>query len=238
MAAAYGLRAGRRKAVLGVGVSLVLALAAALPTAAAAVGPPVRLVVLGDSLSAGYGLPHAEGFEVQLAAALAAHGEALRIVDAAVSGDTSADGLARLGWVLDGLHGGSGPVAALVELGANDGLRGLPVAALRRNLTAILDRLAARHIPVLLAGMYAPPNMGPDYERRFRAVYAALGRRPGVVYEPFFLAGVARMPGLVQADGLHPNPAGVRRMVAEILPYATRVIGLARTPEASRTAKK
>ena len=200
----------------------------------------MRLVVLGDSLSSGYGLPHADGFEVRLAAALAAHGARVRIVDAAVSGDTSADGLARLGWVLDGLGDGTGPVpvVALVELGANDGLRGLPVADMRRNLTAILDRLAARHIPVLLAGMYAPPNMGPGYEKRFRAVYAALGARPWVIYEPFFLAGVARVPGLVQADGLHPNPAGVRRVVAEILPYVERLIARTETPTADRTARK
>ena len=199
---------------------------------------PVRLVVLGDSPSSGYGLPHADSFEVQLAAALAAQGARVRIVDAAVSGDTSADGLARLDWVLDGLRDGSGPLAALVELGANDGLRGLPVADMRRNLAAILDRLAARHIPVLLAGMYAPPNMGPGYEQRFRAVYAALGARPGVIYEPFFLAGVARVPGLVQADGLHPNPAGVHRVVAEVLPYVQRLIARAETPTAGRTARE
>ncbi len=198
----------------------------------------MRLVVLGDSLSSGYGLPHAEGFEVQLAAALAARGVRVRIVDAAVSGDTSADGLARLDWVLDGLRDGTGPVAALVELGANDGLRGLPVADMRRNLAAILDRLAARQIPVLLAGMYAPPNMGPGYEKRFRAVYAALGARKGVIYEPFFLAGVARVPGLVQADGLHPNPAGVRRVVAEILPYVQRLIARADASAADRTARQ
>ena len=189
------------------------------------VGAPVQLLVLGDSLSAGYGLPRADGFEAQLGVALRARGLDVRIVDAAVSGDTSAGGLARLGWTLGGLA--PGPVAALVELGANDGLRGLPTADLRRNLTAILDRLAARHIPVLLAGMYAPPNLGPDYERAFRAVYDALGHRPGVIYERFFLAGVARVPALTQADGLHPNAAGVRRVVARILPKVVRLIGMA-----------
>lgn len=224
--------------MLGAGIGLMLALLAPAGPAAAAV--PVRLVVLGDSLSSGYGLPQADGFEPRLAAALAARGQAVRIVDAAVSGDTSADGLARLGWVLAGLRDGTGPVAALVELGANDGLRGLPVVDMRRNLGAILDRLAAHGIPVLLAGMYAPPNMGPGYEQRFRAAFDALGRRPGVIYEPFFLAGVARAPGLVQADGLHPNAAGVRRVVAEVLPYAERVIALAHAlagrpgPEAKR----
>jgi acyl-CoA thioesterase-1 len=213
MTAAYGV--GAR-----LGTLALLALTAAAPA---------RLLVIGDSLAAGYGLPHAEGFEVQLTRALAASGEKVRIIDAAVSGATSADGRARLSWVLGGIPRRGPPLAALVELGANDGLRALPVRALRANLTAILNRLAARHIPVLLAGMYAPPNLGPGYERRFRAVYAALGRRPGVVEEPFFLAGVARVPALTQADGLHPNAAGVKRVVATILPYVQRVLAMART---------
>ena len=227
MAAAYGLRAVLRNAFCvrrTVFRAAVLLGLAATPGARAAA--PVQLVVLGDSLAAGYGLDHADGFEARLAAALAVRGAAVRIVDGAVSGATSADGLARLDWVLGGLR--AGKVAALVELGANDGLRGLPVRDLRANLTAILDRLAARHIPVLLAGMEAPPNLGAGYAARFRAVYAALGRRPGVVLEPFFLVGVAEVPGLIQADGLHPNPAGVRRVVAAILPYVMHVLRMAR----------
>ncbi len=219
MGAAYGLRAGLRSLLM----MTLLAVAAASARAA-----PVRLLVIGDSLSAGYGLPHEAGFEVQLAAALRAQGQDVQIIDAAVSGATSADGLARLSWVLGGVPRAGGPVAALLELGANDGLRGLPVRDLRANLAAILNRLAARHIPVLLAGMYAPPNLGPGYERRFHAVYAALGRRPGVVLEPFFLAGVARVPALTKADGLHPNAAGVHRVVALILPDLRRVLAMAR----------
>ncbi len=163
-------------------------------------------------------------FEAQLAAALAAQGRDVRVIDAAVSGDTTAGGLARLDWVL-----ADAPDAALVELGANDGLRGLDPAAMRVNLNAILDKLAARHIPVLLTGMYAPPNLGPDYEQQFRAVFDTLGQRAGVLYDPFFLDGVARAPGLTQADGLHPNAEGVRRIVARILPDVDRLLSHAGT---------
>ena len=184
---------------------------------------PVRLLVLGDSLSAGYGLARDQGFEAQLAAALAARGLDVRVIDGAVSGDTSAGGRARLDWVL-----ADTPDAAIVELGANDGLRGLDPVEMRANLSAILDTLAARHIPVLLTGMYAPPNLGPDYEAQFRAVFDALGARPGVIYDPFFLDGVARAPGLTQPDGLHPNAEGVRRIVARILPEVERLIDEAR----------
>ena len=138
----------------GVLAKAAVLLASVLLAGAAARGP-VRLLVLGDSLSAGYGLPHEDGFEAQLQTALKAHGQNVAIIDGAVSGDTSAGGLARLDWVL-----ADGADAAIVELGANDGLRGLDPADMRANLTAILDRLAARHIPVLLAGMYAPPNLG------------------------------------------------------------------------------
>lgn len=194
---------------------LLLALLAASPVHAA----PIKLLVLGDSLSAGYGLPHAQGFEAQLGAALAARGQDVRIIDGAVSGDTSAGGRARLDWVL-----GDKPDAAIVELGANDGLRGLDPAEIQANLNAILGTLAARHIPVLLTGMYAPPNLGPDYERRFRAVFDALGRRPGVIYDPFFLQGVARVPELNQPDGLHPSAEGVRQIVARLLPVVERLL--------------
>lgn len=180
---------------------------------------PIRLLILGDSLSSGYGLPHAESFEVQLQDALRAQGHDVKIVDGAVSGDTTADGRARLAWVLAG-----GADAALVELGANDGLRGVDPKDMQANLTAILNTLRARHIPVLLSGMYAPPNLGPEYERRFRAVFNHLGHRPGVLYDPFFLQGVAEVPGLVQADGLHPNAKGVRVEVSRLLPLVDRLL--------------
>jgi acyl-CoA thioesterase-1 len=178
-----------------------------------------RLLVLGDSLSAGYGLAHDDGFEAQLQQALAAHGHDVTVVDGAVSGDTSAGGRARLDWTL-----GDGVDAAIVELGANDGLRGLDPKAMEANLAAILDALAAKHIPVLLTGMYAPPNLGPEYQAAFRAVFDRLGKRTGVIYDPFFLEGVAMHPELIQADGLHPNAEGVKREVARILPVVEQLL--------------
>lgn len=190
-----------------------------LGTAPAAAATPIRLLVLGDSLAAGYGLPHEDGLEAQLQDALTAHGYNVRIVDGAVSGDTSAGGRARLDWVLAG-----GVDAAIVELGANDGLRGIPPSDMEANLSAILDTLAAKHIPVLLEGMYAPPNLGPDYERAYRAVFDTLGHRPGVLYDPFLLQGVAEQPGLIQPDGLHPNAAGVCKEVAHIVPLVEKLL--------------
>jgi acyl-CoA thioesterase I len=209
MAAPYGLRGRWRKAIIALALLLPLGSEAA----------PVRLLILGDSLSAGYGLPQADGFEAQLAAALRARGHDVAIVDGAVSGDTSAGGLARLDWSV-----GDGVDAAIVELGANDGLRGVDPADLEKNLGAILDRLAARHIPVLLTGMYAMPNLGHDYAQAFGAVFDRLGSRPGVLYDRFFLEGVATVPELNQPDHLHPNAEGVRRIVARLVPLVERLL--------------
>jgi acyl-CoA thioesterase I len=212
MAAAYGVRSQWRKAM----IVLFLVMLTAMPRSQAA---PLGLLVLGDSLSAGYGLAQTDGFEAQLAAALHARGHDLRIVDGAVSGDTSAGGLARLDWAL-----GDGADAAIVELGANDGLRGVDPAETEKNLAAILDALAARHIPVLLTGMYALPNLGQDYSQAFRTVFDRLGKRPGVLYDPFFLEDVATIPSLNQPDGLHPNPEGVKRIVARLLPLVEKLL--------------
>ena len=180
---------------------------------------PKRLLVLGDSLAAGFGLPHAQAFQAQLAAALAAHGTPVMILDGAVSGDTTAGGLARLDWAL-----GDGADAAIVELGGNDGLRGIDPTDTAANLKSILDALAKRHIPVLLTGMYAPPNLGPQYGAEFRAVFAELGRRPGVMFDPFFLDGVAAVRALNQPDGIHPNVEGVRRIVTRLLPEVEKLL--------------
>ena len=187
--------------------------------AARAAGRPLRLLTLGDSLTAGYGLPHEQGFESQLAAALAASGHNVTILDGGVSGDTSAGALARLDWVL-----ADHPDAAIVELGANDGLRGLDPAEMARNLTAILDRLQAAGIAVLLCGMLAPPNMGHAYAAQFQAVFTSLATRPGILFDPFFLSGVAADPALNQADGMHPNKEGVRRIVTRLLPLVVRLL--------------
>ena len=170
---------------------------------AAANAPVPRLVVLGDSLAAGYGLPAASAFPVRLEAALRQAGVAVDVVNAGVSGDTSAGGLRRLSWVLDG------DVRVLVvALGGNDGLRGVPTEELQRNLTAIVEGARAKHIAVVLAGMEAPPNFGRDYGVAFHRVFHELAKRPDIAFVPFLLDGVAGVPRLNQADGIHPTPEG------------------------------
>jgi acyl-CoA thioesterase I len=218
MAARYGLRPSMRKAALVLGF-LMFTLSLLLCSWAIVRAAPARLLVLGDSLTAGYGLAAADGFQARLAEALRAHGHDVAILDGAVSGDTTAGGRARLDWAL-----GDGADAAIVELGGNDGLRGTEPREMEANLAAILDTLAAKRIPVLLTGMYAPPNLGPDYEKEFRAVFDRLGKRPGVLYDPFFLEGVAGDPALNQPDRIHPNPEGVKREVARLLPLIERLL--------------
>jgi acyl-CoA thioesterase-1 len=179
----------------------------------------IRLLVLGDSLAAGYGLAAPHGFQAQLSAALRARGHDVVLIDGAVSGDTSAGGLARLDWAL-----GDGAEAAIVELGGNDGLRGLDPKTTEANLGAILDALAARKMPVLLAGMLAPPNLGEEYGRDFAAVFTRLSVRKGVIFQQFFLEGVAGDPALNQADHIHPNPVGVKQVVGNILPLVEKLL--------------
>jgi len=209
MIAPYGARRWLANAVL----------AAALLFSAAAHARPIRILILGDSLTAGYGLPAADGWQAQMLAALRKTGLDVTFMDAAVSGDTTAGGRARLDWAL-----GDGADAAAVELGGNDGLRGVNPDATAANLSAILDTLAAKHIPVLLSGMLAPPNLGPDYWDAFRAVFTRLGQRPGVIFDPFFLQGVAARPELNQPDRLHPNAEGVKIIVARMLPLMQQLV--------------
>jgi acyl-CoA thioesterase-1 len=189
--------------------------------ATSAQASPVRLLVFGDSLAAGYGLPHEDGFQAKLAAALKADGHDVTLLDGGVSGDTTAGGRARIDWAL-----GDNPDVAIVELGGNDGLRGLDPAQMEANLSAILDTLAAHHVPVLLTGMEAPPNLGATYGAQFRAAFAHLSHRAGLLYDPFFLQGVAADPHLNQADGIHPNAEGVARIVARLTPQIEQLISL------------
>jgi acyl-CoA thioesterase I len=193
---------------------------------AAAADRPMRIVALGDSLTAGYGLPRADAFPVKLQRALAAKGVNVEIANAGVSGDTVAGGLDRLDWSVP-----DGTDAVILELGANDALRGLDPALTRKELGEILDRLSGRKIPVLLCGMLAPRNLGTDYVRAFDAIYPDLASQYGAILYPFFLAGVATDPKLNQRDGLHPTAAGVDIIVSRILPDVERLIARAKEQE-------
>ncbi|HUT49610.1 MAG TPA: arylesterase [Alphaproteobacteria bacterium] len=205
---------------------------AAIWDASAAETAPVRILALGDSLVAGYGLPAEQGFVPQLRAALAALGVRAEIQQGGVSGDTTAGGRARLAWALQ-----AKPHVAIVELGGNDGLRGLDPADTKANLDAILRRLKAAKIPVLLTGMLAPPNLGREYGADFNAIFPALAKAHGVMLYPFFLDGVAADPRLNQRDGIHPNAAGVKIVAARIAPYVKRLIAAARDNEQARQAR-
>jgi acyl-CoA thioesterase I len=194
----------------------------------AAAERPLKIVALGDSLTAGFGLPAEAAFPAKLAAALKAKGVAVTIANAGVSGDTAAGGLGRLDWSVP-----EGTDAVILELGANDALRGLDPELTKHSLDNILRMLAARHVAVLLAGMRAPPNLGADYTRDFDAIYPALASTHSVIFYPFFLDGVAADPKLNQGDGLHPNAAGVDAIVVRILPRVEELIARARAMRGS-----
>jgi acyl-CoA thioesterase-1 len=180
---------------------------------------PIKVVALGDSLTAGYGLPDKDGFVPQLQAALTAKGAAAEVQNAGVSGDTASDGLARLDWSVP-----DGTDAVILELGANDMLRGINPDVTRKALDAILSWLTQRYIAVLLCGMRAAPNLGPDYVQEFERIYPDLATKYGVPLYPFFLDGVAADPKLLQHDGLHPNVTGVGIIVGRILPKVQELI--------------
>lgn len=196
----------------------------AVPAAAQGKPPaPVKLAILGDSLTAGFGLELDATFPVRLDHALKAKGLAVEVIDAGVSGDTASGGRDRLDWSIP-----EGTEAVIVELGANDALRGIDPAVTRAALEAILTRLKARNISVLLCGMLAPRNLGADYGARFDAIYPELAQRFGVALYPFFLEGVATDSVLNQRDGLHPTAAGVEAIVARILPKVEELVAEAR----------
>ena len=196
-----------------------LAFAAVLATASHAAARTLRLVVLGDSLTAGLGLPPGKAFPDRLQAALRAKGWDVEVLNAGVSGDTAADGLARYGWAVP-----ADADALIVELGANDMLRGLKPEATRAALSAILDKAQAAHLPTLIAGMRAAPNLGAEYDRAFDAIYPALSKAHDVALYPFFLDGVAGDPKLNQPDGLHPNAEGVEVIVERIAPSVEEIL--------------
>jgi acyl-CoA thioesterase-1 len=192
---------------------LMLALMTVLNPAWAEATKPLKLVVLGDSLSAGLGLPAQEAFPAKLQKALQAKGMAIDMTNAGVSGDTSSGGRDRLDWsVPDGTEG------VIIELGANDALRGIDPDLTRAALTEIVARLKARRIPVMLCGMLAPPNYGADYAARFNSIYPDLAKKFDVPLYPFFLDGVAAEAKLNQADGIHPTAAGVDIIVGNMMP--------------------
>jgi acyl-CoA thioesterase-1 len=213
-------RAVNRRQICGVLAAIWIVFFAFLAKAYAA--EPV-LLLMGDSLTAGYGLPHEQAFSTRLQAALEKAGHKVTLVEAGVSGDTSAGGRARLAWAIGGAPGGKVD-AAILELGANDALRGLPPDQMKVNLAAMLDEFKRRGIPVLLAGMHAPPNLGEAYTREYDAVFASLSKSYDVVYYPFFLDGVAMKPELNQADGIHPNPTGVDIIVTGMLPSVEQLL--------------
>lgn len=194
-------------------------LAALITIASPALARTVRVVALGDSLTAGYGVAPKDAFPARLEAALRAKGHDVVIENAGVSGETATQGLARLDWSVP-----EGTDAVIVALGANDMLRGLPPRVTRAAITQIVDRLRERGIKVLLAGMRAAPNLGAAYAGEFDPIFPEVAARAGVLLYPFFLEGVAGNAALNQKDGLHPNPGGVAVMVTGILPKAEELI--------------
>jgi len=212
----YGARRMAFKHRFAAALILVLALCGAISSARA---DTFTIVGFGDSLMAGFSLGPGQGFTDRLQAALKAKGRDVAVANAGVSGDTSSGGLARLDWsVPDGTR------LVILELGANDMLRGLSPEITEKNLDAMLGKLKQRDIPVLLAGMRAAPNLGADYQKAFDAIYPRLAAKYGVPLYPFFLDGVAGHPDLQIEDGMHPNPRGVDVMVERILPAVEKAI--------------
>ncbi|HTV46665.1 MAG TPA: arylesterase [Stellaceae bacterium] len=189
------------------------------PAAASAAAHPPVIVDFGDSLTAGYGLMPDEAFPARLEAWLHRRGIAARVINAGVSGDTTADGLARLDWAL-----ADKPELVILALGANDALRGIDPATVRANLDRMIDKIEAAHAKVLLLGMLAPPNWGRDYDRAFDRIFPDLAHAHKVALYPFFLEGVAMKPDLNQPDGLHPNVRGVDVLVDRIGPVVAGLV--------------
>ncbi|WP_075291700.1 arylesterase [Pararhizobium arenae] len=199
--------------------AFLLTLAIGFTVTTTARAEPLQLVGFGDSLMAGYQLPPEDAFPARLEKALKAKGHDIVISNAGVSGDTTSGGLARIDWSVP-----EGTKGVILELGANDALRGIPPEESRKNLIAMIEKLKSRNIPVLLVGMLAPPNMGDDYAARFNPIYPELSQTYSVGLYPFFLDGVIENPALKIEDGMHPNADGVQAMVDKFLPYAERFL--------------
>ncbi|RWN43843.1 MAG: arylesterase [Mesorhizobium sp.] len=204
------------KRSIAAGLMVFLAICGAMPSARA---EPFKIVGFGDSLTAGYGLGPDQGFTDRLQAALRAKGHDVSVANAGVSGDTTSGGLARLDWSVP-----DGTQLVILELGANDMLRGVSPDITRKNLDEMLSKLKQRKIAVLLAGMRVAPNLGPDYQNAFDAIFPDLAKKYDVVLYPFFLDGVAGQPGMQLEDGLHPSVEGVDQIVERILPTVEKVI--------------
>ena len=198
---------------------MLIAFAITLFASGSYAAAPVKILMIGTSLTQGYGLPPGTEIPVVLQARLKAAGVAATVINAGVSGDTSAGGLARIDWSL-----ADHPDAAVVELGSNDALRGIDPRDTEKNLAAVLTKLKAAHVPVLLLGMRAPRNLGPEYAAQFDPIYPRLAKQFGVALYPFVLDGVALNPKLNQADGIHPNPAGVKIVVDKLFPDIMKLI--------------
>lgn len=217
----------RRSVLAGRLVAAVAGLClAAMPVAAPAEQSETVIVALGDSLTAGYGLPNDQSFPVQLEEALRKRGHNVRVLNAGVSGDTAAAALRRLDWALP-----EDADAVIVELGGNDALQGLPPEATEAALSSIIEKVQAKGLPVLLAGMEAPRNLGKDYVSAFGAMYPDLAARYNVILYPFFLEGAALDAGLMQKDGIHPNDKGVAVIVQNILPKVEALLAASQSNE-------
>jgi acyl-CoA thioesterase I len=222
----YGKFPGRVKIGAWATAVIILCVGIGAGGPARAADPTVKIVALGDSLTAGFGLRANEAFPVKLQKALVANGQNVNIVNAGVSGDTASGGLGRLDWsVPEGTDG------VIIELGANDALRGVDPKITRKALNDILGRLAQRKIPVLLCGMLAPRNLDDEYRHAFDSIYPDLAAKYGAILYPFFLDGVALETKLNQHDGLHPTAAGVDVIVKNILPAAEALVAKARAAE-------
>ncbi|MBL6853396.1 MAG: arylesterase [Alphaproteobacteria bacterium] len=192
-----------------------------MSTVAPAAAAPIKILALGTSLTQGYGVPPGQDFTAVLETQLRASHLDVKLINAGVSGDTSAGGLSRVDWSL-----ADHPDAAIVELGSNDALRGQSPAQTEKNISAVLAKLTAAHVPVLLVGMKAPRNLGPKYAAQFDPIYPKLAKQYGTLLYPFMLDGVALNAKLNQADGIHPNPAGVKIIVGKMLPLVEQLVRL------------